>query len=141
MVHRCIRWPIKAGILKIWIKSKQTTLFCCKFDTTIIKFDFWVKTLWHYLKHYFKMSPSSFSGIVKSLSHLFYLPGNSKCFFIEFIPIVDDVKLDRQTIVARLEGLHESFQVTIFSSQKTWKIRTLSTLFLQYCFFYKTTLT
>jgi hypothetical protein len=46
---------------------------------------------------------------------LFYLPGNSKCFFIEFIPIVDDVKLDRQTIVARLDGLDESFQVKVIA--------------------------
>ena len=66
------------------------------------------------------MSGVSFTGMVTNLSHVFYLPGNSKCFFLEvFAPDLEDELLknvDRLTIVARLKGLHESFRVMIYST-------------------------
>jgi hypothetical protein len=64
----------------------------------------------------------SFRGLVTGLSQVFYLPGNSKCFFIAVVPssyigVDGDVKrhkedsTERRIIVARLKGLHDSFGV------------------------------
>ena len=64
----------------------------------------------------------SIQGLVTSLSQVFYQPGDSKCFVIEFWPVLQKVsnskcqskastKFDRHMIVVKLKGLDASFQV------------------------------
>ena len=66
----------------------------------------------------------SIQGLVTSLSQVFYQPGDSKCFVIEFWPVMQkqkvsnskcqskaSTKFDRHMIVVKLKGLDASFQV------------------------------
>jgi hypothetical protein len=80
-----------------------------------------------------KMTAVTFKGLVTSLSHIFYLPGNSKCFFLEVVPHPEDsdrLKIfERLTVIARLEGLHESFQANLIVFLHRDELKTYSLFF------------